>query len=198
MNRPLLGIFIIFLVFASAFAGLVLVPYFQFGNLDPIQDEITGGLVPAPLSGLAEAGRQVYAVNGCVYCHSQQVHSTDVKRGWGKRRTVARDYITEKPVLLGNLRIGPDLANVGARQSSAEWYHLHLYDPAKAVPGSTMPSYRFLYKKRRIVGEPSQDALKLDGIEEGYEVVPTQEAKTLVAYLQSLDKNYSLPEAPIQ
>tara|TARA_Y100001978_G_C23696383_1_gene437813 strand:+ start:1212 stop:2447 length:1236 start_codon:yes stop_codon:yes gene_type:complete len=38
-------------------------------------------------------------------------------RGWGKRRSVARDYIfTERP-MLGKTRVGPDLANIGSRQS---------------------------------------------------------------------------------
>jgi len=121
---------------------------------------------------------------------------SDIKRGWGKRRTVARDYVSEYPIFLGNSRVGPDLSNIGVRKPDAQWHHLHLYDPAKVVPGSPMPSYRFLYKKQRVTGERSADALPLEGIEEGYEIVPTKAAKALVAYLQSLDKTYSLPEAP--
>jgi len=195
------AVWVLFLLaFASAWVGLVMVPYLQMGNLYPVQDEISGSLVPPPLSGLAEAGRKVYAVNGCVYCHSQQVRGeadgSDIKQGWGKRRSVARDYISEGPVFLGDMRTGPDLASLSGREMSEEKLHLRLYAPQQAVPGSTMPSYRFLYKKQRISGELSADALKLEGIEPGYEVVPTRDAKTLVAYLRSLDKSYSLPEAP--
>ncbi len=195
------AVWVVFLLaFASAWVGLVMVPYLQMGNLYPVQDEITGSLVPPPLSGLAEAGRKVYAVNGCVYCHSQQVRAeadgSDIRRGWGKRRSVARDYISEGPIFLGDMRTGPDLAGLGEREMSDKKLHLHLYDPQKVTPGSTMPSYRFLYKKQRISGEPSDEALELEGIEPGYEVVPTRDAKTLVAYLRSLDKSYALPEAP--
>jgi cytochrome c oxidase cbb3-type subunit 2 len=188
------------LAFASSWAGLVVVPYFQIGNLYPVQDEITGGLVPPSLSGLAEAGRKVYASNGCVHCHSQQVRvergMSDVKQGWGARPSVARDYINEGPVFLGDMRIGPDLTNFAARGASEEKLHLHLYGPADVTPGSVMPSYRYLYRKQRIAGEVSADALKLDNVEPGYEIVPTRDAKALVAYLRSLDKSYGLPEAP--
>lgn len=60
-----------------------------------------------------------------------------------------------------------------------------------------MPAYRFLYEKRRISGERAVDALKLDGgdaVPEGWEVVPTYDAKCLVAYLMSLDQSHALKE----
>jgi hypothetical protein len=62
-------------------------------------------------------GARVYASNGCVYCHSQQVRpeygGSDIERHWGERRSAPRDYIFEPIVFLGKMRIGPDLANVG-------------------------------------------------------------------------------------
>ena len=39
----------------------------------------------------------------------------DIARGWGKRRSVAEDFLYDYPVMLGSQRIGPDLAGVGAR-----------------------------------------------------------------------------------
>ena len=108
--------------------------------------------------------------------------------------------MNDRPVLLGSMRIGPDLTNIGKRQPSAEWQHLHLYQPQVISSGSTMPPFRFLYKKQKIVGEPSSSALKLkgpDAPEAGYEIIPTREAKALVAYLLSLDRTYSLPEVPV-
>ena len=51
------------------------------------------------------------------------------ERGWGKRRTVAEDFLYDYPVMLGQQRIGPDLANIGARRSDANWHLLHLYSP---------------------------------------------------------------------
>ena len=76
-------------------------------------------MYPAPKSGMADRGRQIYAANGCVYCHSQQVRadyaSTDIERKWGDRRSAPRDYLFERPVVLGKMRLGPDLSNIGKR-----------------------------------------------------------------------------------
>jgi cytochrome c oxidase cbb3-type subunit 2 len=61
-----------------------------------------------------------------------------------------------------------------------------------------MPAYRFLYEQRRISGERSVDALNLTGSDAppaSWEVVPTYDARCLVAYLMSLDQSHSLKEA---
>ena len=69
-------------------------------------------------------GEHVYAANGCVYCHSQQVRADyiadDIERKWGNRRSAPRDYIFERPVFLGKMRMGQDLANIGARAPAPE------------------------------------------------------------------------------
>lgn len=203
MNRMPLLFLGIFLTFASAWAGLVAYPYLNLGRLLPITDAETGQILPPPISGLAEAGQKVYAANGCLYCHSQQVRpaylSTDIAKGLGPRRTVARDYIRERPAFLGTMRTGPDLTNVGNRYTE-EWQHRHLYEPAVVSKGSIMPSFRYLYRMQKIEGTPSEDAVQgLKGPHApppGYEVVPTEDAKALVAYLLSLKRNYALPEAP--
>src|SRR5437660_943583 len=66
-----------------------------------------------------QRGGHVYAANGCIYCHSQQVRAdyagADIERGWGNRRSAPRDYIFERPVFLGKMRMGQDIANIGAR-----------------------------------------------------------------------------------
>ena len=80
---------------------------------------------------------------------------------------------------------------------SAAWHHRHLYDPRSVNDYSIMPSFRFLYEKRRITGERAADALQLDGgdaPEAGWEVVPTYEARALVAFLMSLDQSHELKE----
>ena len=46
----------------------------------------------------------------------------DVERGWGKRPSMARDYIYQKHVMLGNTRIGPDLSNFGMRSKTQTGY----------------------------------------------------------------------------
>ena len=294
------GLFLgIFGTFAFSWAGLTLIPNFQIGHLDPQADEEGTDIYPQPKSGMAERGRKIYAANGCVYCHSQQVRAdyaaSDIDRKWGTRRSAPRDYIFERPAFLGKMRVGPDLSNIGKRapstdenaasapspaasaspgaspaanapatsppaaqspapapnasasaapanapapaptsattqsvpppsqnpaatsgttadtmtgpsgvppQYSAGWHHLHLYNPRSVLAGSTsnMPAYKFLYDKRRITGQRSEDALKLTGEDdpgEDWEVIPTYDAKCLVAYLMSLDQSHELKEAKL-
>jgi cytochrome c oxidase cbb3-type subunit 2 len=113
---------------------------------------------------------------------------------------VAADFLFDSPVMLGSQRVGPDLANVGARLSDANWHLAHLYAPRSVIKDSPMPSYRFLFEKRKIKQQPSSDALQLskDFVPPaGFEIVPKPEAKVLVAYLQSLHANAPLFEAPL-
>src|ERR1051325_1398289 len=109
----------IFGSFGFSWIGLILVPNFQIGHLNPQMDEEGTDVYPAPRSGMAERGRRVYVANGCYYCHTQQVRAyyaaADIDRKWGDRRSAPRDYIFDRPVLLGKERMGPDLANIGKR-----------------------------------------------------------------------------------
>jgi cytochrome c oxidase cbb3-type subunit 2 len=179
----------------------------QLGGLQPQVNEEEGDVYPIAVGGVMDQGRSVYVANGCFYCHTQQVKDDhagpDIDRKWGTRRTVARDYLYEKPVTLGSMRIGPDLANVGTRREegkfehSPEWHYLHLYDARTVRPGSLMPPFRYLFREQKITGERSAEALDLKGENaprEGYEVVPKAEAKALVGYLQSLNRTHPLAE----
>src|ERR1035438_7307971 len=49
----------------------------------------------------------------------------DLARGWGRRRTVAEDYLFDSTVMLGSQRVGPDLADAGARLPDANWHLRH-------------------------------------------------------------------------
>jgi cytochrome c oxidase cbb3-type subunit 2 len=124
----------------------------------------------------------------------------DLTRGWGRRRTVAEDYLYDAPVMPGSQRVGPDLANVGTRLPDANWHLLHLYAPRIEAKASTMPPYRFLFEKRKIGRHPSPDALSLPGDlapGPGHEIVPKPAAKALAAYLISLRADAPLFDAPI-
>ena len=132
----------------------------------------------------------------------------DLVRGWGtahndddnktvNRRTYPRDYIWNQQVFLGNSRNGADLTNVAQRFPTATGLYRFLYDPYVLDPRSSMPAYRFLFVTHKIGGLPSQDALALEGSDAppaGYEILPTSQAKALVAYLLSLKNAYDLPE----
>ena len=275
---------------AFSWLGLAYIPDLQIGHLEPQSDEEGTDIYPMPRSGMAERGRRIYVANGCFYCHSQQIRAdyaaadTDLQRWaapsprpkWGDRRSAPRDYIFDRPALIGKVRLGPDLANIGkaapaeeeaapaqpgpagspggspapanasptpgnaspppanapaqpgakppAQPSpaaaaspsqlaassspaasssespapySAAWHHQHLYSPRSLNLDSDMPAYEFLYEKRPIGGQRSADALHLRGDEapgEGWEIVPTYDAKCLVAYLMSLNQSHPLSE----
>ena len=123
----------------------------------------------------------------------------DIARGWGRRRTVAQDYLYDSPVQPGSRRAGPDLANLGLRMPDANWQLRHLYAPAAMVPGSMMPPYRFLFELRTVGRQASSSALQLPGgfaAPAGYEIVPTDAARALAAYLVSLRADAPLFESP--
>jgi len=129
--------------------------------------------------------------------------SPDIARNWAKRGAVPRDYIYDEHPLLGMFRNGPDLANIGARAElslpSSIWHYQHLYDPQITSKGSMMPPFRFLFKMQKIGDHPSPLAITLPASEPiqpppGYELVPTERAIALVAYLRGLNQDYELPE----
>jgi len=109
----------IFGTFAFSWIGLTVIPTWQIGHLNPESDEEGTDIYPQPQSGMFDRGAHVYAANGCVYCHTQQVRADyiadDIERKWGNRRSAPRDYIFDRPVFLGKMRMGQDLANIGAR-----------------------------------------------------------------------------------
>jgi cytochrome c oxidase cbb3-type subunit 2 len=200
---------LIFAIFFFTWSALVVYPWLQLGQLQPIQEEGSSDITPWDSSGLAHQGERVYAANGCVYCHTQQVRpassGADLVRGWGTakdpdgkdvtRRSYPRDYIWQVQTFLGTSRNGADLSNVAERFPNAAALYSYLYDPYATNAHSSMPSYRFLFEQRRVYGQPSDDALLLpaaDAPPPGYEIVPNAQAKSLVAYLLSLKKGYHL------
>jgi cytochrome c oxidase cbb3-type subunit II len=193
----------VFTLFGFSWVCSVAYPYLAFAGLKQDKDTITNEFTPPALPGTAQQGSHVFAANGCVYCHTQfardKAEGSDIDRQWAKRRTVARDYMSDRQVFLGVSRLGPDLTNVGVRQKEAQWYYRLLYDPQSINPGSTMPSYRWLFHERKVEGQPAANALRLEGAAQpkaGYEIVPTPEGESLVSYLLSLKRDYNLPEAP--
>jgi cytochrome c oxidase cbb3-type subunit 2 len=146
----------------------------------------------------AAAGK-ITAVGGKVETHIVAT-GADISRGWGLRHSVAEDFLYDNPVQLGSVRVGPDLAGVGARLPDANWLLLHLYAPRSVVKDSAMPPFRYLFETKKMVGGVrSPDALNLPkefAPADGYEVVPTEDAKKLVAYLLSLHADVPLYDAP--
>ncbi|MDB6067764.1 MAG: cytochrome-c oxidase [Pedosphaera sp.] len=207
MNPGPLVFLATFFVMALSWLGFVLAPQLQIGRQQPVEVKETGLAYPPMRPGLARQGEQIYRANGCFYCHSQQVRpkgfGSDVERGWGARnglvQSVNEDYLYNRPVMLGSQRIGPDLTNFGLRQTNEAAILVHLYNPKFSMPTSVMPPFRFLFERRPLkLGQtPSADALPSSvGVEPGYEMVPKDEARALVAYLLSLHSDGVLYETP--
>ena len=210
MNRGLFVFIGCVLTFASSWLGLVVLPYLQLNAQEPYQPSTEVEAYPQPPSEAAARGREVYQANGCVYCHSQQVRSqhfangADIARGWGQRRTVSRDYIYDRPVMLGTMRTGPDLAAVGERIASPSWHHEHLFNPRSKSDWSIMPSFSFLYERRPVDnGERSAEALTLGRewtVTPGRQYRPTdaQWAAALAADGETLKNTYATanPDKP--
>ena len=190
MNRHL--DLIIGALIAIMFASMLLVvfPYAQLADIKPPK-----GL--KPYTEVQLRGRAIYIREGCLYCHSQQPRDpsqskADMARGWG-RPSVPADYVNDRPPLLGTMRTGPDLFNIGARQPSQDWHLLHLYQPRAVMPGSIMPAFPYLFrtgtgaKNEVVVNVP--DKFKRPG---AGTVVASRDATDLVEYLKGLDHTYAI------
>jgi len=122
---------------------------------------------PLALTASEQRGRVIYGREGCAYCHTQQIRylAADVARFGAP--TLAWETRFDYPHLWGTRRIGPDLSREGSVRA-ADWQFSHLYSPRSIVPDSVMPAYRGLFE-----GAPDR---------------PTQEARDLLAYIESLGR----------
>ncbi len=146
------------------------------------------------------AGRGHYISLGCVYCHSQQPRdpsqAPDTARGWG-RASVPSDYSYDTTHLLGTMRTGPDLFNIGARQPSVDWQLTHLYQPRAVSPGSNMPAFPFLFRETDFLGDQIEVKVPREYLPPRVKyIVPTEQAMELVDYLLSMDHTYPAEELP--
>lgn len=124
-------------VFAAVFAFVV-----------PALDATPATAPPLTLSAEAREGRDVYTVEGCWYCHTQQVRPIVADAGLGP--VTRSDRLPSlAPDTLGVQRIGPDLAHAGSRDptSSLEWVEEFLANPGAAREGSLHPSYGYLSER---------------------------------------------------
>jgi len=187
-------IFFLSLLAALTFSwvGLALASHRQLDSLVPYYDAAEAKAFPEPMPGIAARGQLVYQDLGCASCHTQQVRradmGNDIDRKWGTRQSWARDYIYQNRVQLGLVRVGPDLANVGARLKSATEVYQLLYKGT-----ATMPAFAFLFSDSPLGAQTGAIAV---GQSEGHQVVPTRRAMELAAYLLSLNSPHAYgPEA---
>ena len=202
MNKGPVIFFGVLFIMAWSWYGIIGKNFQDLGHQDPIKLD-TGEPYPGGRTGLAQAGQEVYRANGCAACHTMQVrmkgYGRDIERGWGKRNSVLQDFVYDRHVFLGQVRVGPDLADMGTRNPDPIWHLMHLYNPRSVVPDSMMPQFPYLFTKKKIHGRRSAEALPLPPKFqiEGYEIVPSAEAKALVAYLTGLHASIPIFEAPL-
>lgn len=175
---------VIFWGFVALSVIIAIIPAVQVNRDDPMCGVNT--LTPFEFRGL-----NTYVSEGCLYCHTQQVRPLRLDKVFG-RPSSPLDYsylqpiddVRMTPAVLGSERTGPDLSNIGNRQPSEIWHHIHLYNPRAVVKSSIMQAYPWLYEIKE-----APDSLDLiipvpaDLAPEYGKVVATQEAKDLVAYL---------------
>ena len=192
----------IFLTLASSFWGLLLIPQIKLGSQDITEVKETGEMYPLNRAGMAGQGAGDYRSLGCAECHTRIVRPVnlggDIARGWGHRHSVAQDYIRDYPILLGDMRVGPDLANAGLRYTNATELLKLLYKP-QSVNAGAMPSYSFLFEKNRVKAghQPAPNALQVEGEPSDMEILPKPGALALVSYIMSLRADVNLFEAPL-
>jgi len=192
MNRYLVIFFGAVATVTFAFVVLVGLPGVQLADVR----------APAALKPYTEselAGRRLYTSLGCLYCHSQQVREpsfgSDSARGWG-RASRFEDYLHDRPHLLGTMRTGPDLMNIGVRQPSRDWHYLHLFQPRAVAAYSLMPSFPSLFTLKDLAEMGDEIVNTPPGlIPEGQVLIATRQARELVDYLLAMQRDYDVRPA---
>ena len=210
MNQGPLLFFGLLATLSASWYGLVIAPRQQLGNLAPCATTNDTGVVnflPIERDGAARQGADIYRSLGCAECHTQQVRpageGSDLARGFGLRRSVARDYVFDGTVQLGATRIGPDLANYGERLGTNAFPLLRLYQPRLLTnnAASLCPGAPYLFEsldRREFAASP--DALGLPAHAApaaSQQILPTLRVRQLAAYLASLRQSVELPEAAL-
>jgi cytochrome c oxidase cbb3-type subunit II len=170
-----------------AFAVLIGLPEMQLADV-----RAPAGL--KPYTAAEQEGRALYTSLGCYYCHSQQVRTpsfgSDSARGWG-RASEPEDYVYDRPHLLGTMRTGPDLMNIGVRQPSRDWHYLHLFQPRAVAPYSVMPSFPFLFALKDQAEMGDEIVNTPPGlVPAGKVLVAGPQARALVAYLIAMQRDF--------
>jgi len=100
---------------------------------------------------LIQNGEQIYAKEGCWYCHTDQTRTLiqDVvlngSDSYPAPPSSANEYIYQKITFAGTRRIGPDISRVGVKRPSRDWHKGHFWAPKTASKGSIMPSFQHFF-----------------------------------------------------
>ena len=128
-------------VVAGALSILILIIFIMV-VMPYAQRDMTPSEIWRDRKQVEEAGRKIYVVNGCVYCHSQSIRTIDWGHG-AERIAQAGDYVADEPILLGSQRTGVDLSQEGGEHPD-DWHIAHFINPRFTRPSSIMPPFKWL------------------------------------------------------
>jgi len=96
-------------------------------------------------------GEQLFAWEGCWYCHTDQTRTLvqDVvlngSESYPAPPSSANEYIYQRITFPGTRRIGPDLSRVGVKRPNRDWHKSHFWSPKTESKGSIMPSFQHFF-----------------------------------------------------
>lgn len=96
-------------------------------------------------------GENIYAIEGCWYCHTDQTRTLieDVvvngSDSFPAPPSSANEFIYQKITFPGTRRIGPDISRVGVKRPSRDWHKSHFWAPKTASAGSIMPAFQHFF-----------------------------------------------------
>lgn len=96
---------------------------------------------------LISMGEDIYRIEGCWYCHTDQTRTLvqdTVLNGspdYPAPPSSASEYIYQRVTFPGTRRIGPDLSRVGIKRPTRDWHMSHFLSPTSQSKGSIMPSF---------------------------------------------------------
>lgn len=100
---------------------------------------------------LIDLGEDLYRVEGCWYCHTDQTRTLvqDVvlngSASYPAPPSSANEYVYQRVTFPGTRRIGPDLSRVGIKRPHRDWHLSHFWHPQTESKGSVMPSFRHFF-----------------------------------------------------
>ncbi|MCC5832213.1 MAG: cbb3-type cytochrome c oxidase subunit II [Chlamydiales bacterium] len=126
-------------------------PYWVYDeNGEPVKDltELKEGKLRfLSREALIRLGEEIYRIEGCWYCHTDQTRTLvqdTVLNGsadYPAPPSSANEYIYQRVTFPGTRRIGPDLSRVGIKRPHRDWHMSHFWSPTSESKGSIMPSF---------------------------------------------------------
>jgi cytochrome c oxidase cbb3-type subunit 2 len=181
----------------AGFVGVLVLSACGFGLFPVLNISVQKASVPQ-MTDSERRGLRIYVQQGCPTCHSQQVKS--FAEDAPGLPTIANDFIhigrtnlfEGTPNVVNAQPTGPNLANIGVLRPSKSWHLRHLYNPEIVNKASEMPAYPHLFRVEKYPGHSTVVDVPDDISPDNKDVVATQKAIDLVAYLKGLkQRNYT-------